>query len=75
MKLRQKLAAVMAAAMVVTSVPVVTMASSKNTITRPSSIVQENDSFTDAATAPALKVKFEDHSAGAQDVNEEFYLT
>ena len=75
MKLRQKLAVALASAMVVTSVPVVTMASSKNTITRPSSIVKEDASFTDASTAPALKIKFEDHSAGDQNVNEEFYLT
>ena len=70
MKLRQKLAAVMAAAMVVTSVPVVTMAASTNTITRPNGVVKEDDSFTDASTAPALKIKFDSFEAG-----EEFYLT
>ena len=70
MKLRQKLAAVMAAAMVVTAVPVVTSAASTNTITRPNGIVEENASYTNATSAPALKIKFDSFESG-----EEFYLT
>lgn len=42
MKLRQKLAAVMAAAMVVTAVPVVTMAGSKNSVSNTVAIVEDS---------------------------------
>ena len=70
MKLRQKLAAVMAAAMVVTSVPVVTMAASTNTLTRESVVVAEEHTFSDSTTAPTLKLKLNDYT-GEKEV---FYL-
>ena len=70
MKLRQKLAVALASAMVLTSVPVVTMAASTNTITRPNVIVKENESYTSAAEAPAIKINFDSFEEG-----EEFYLT
>lgn len=70
MKLRQKLAVVLASAMVVSAVPVVTMANSKNTIYRGSSAIKE-DSKT--VTAGYLNIKFEDRDTSSEDY-EEFYL-
>ena len=66
MKLRQKLAVVLASAMVVTAVPVVTMAASTNKIVRSTQVIEKDSISTDAA----LRVKFEDG-----DGAEEFYLT
>ena len=74
MKLRQKLAVVLASAMVVTAVPVVTSAASTNTITRPSTILEKGDSYTVATTAPAVRINFSDFTATTTSP-EEFYLT
>lgn len=73
MKLRQKLAVALASAMVLTSVPVVTMAASTNTLNRETVMVSENASLTDVATAPQLKIELKDYVATgtAKDV---FYL-
>lgn len=68
MKLRQKLAAALATAMVVTSVPVVTMASSNNKVVRATQVFEKDSQIT---TGTALKVKFED----ATGDDEEFYIT
>lgn len=66
MKLRQKLAAVLATAMVVSAVPVVTMADSNNKIVKASEVVKKDT----RTTSGGLKVKFED-----SDYNEEeFFL-
>ena len=70
MKLRNKLAAVLATAMVITSVPVVTMANTTNKVTQ----IKENDKFTDAATAPSLSIKFTNFK-GTEDKPEVFYIT
>ena len=70
MKLRQKLAAVMAAAMVVTSVPVVTMAASTNALTKETIKVEKNDSFETVATANAVSITFKDNTGSS----EVFYL-
>lgn len=59
MKLRQKLAVALASAMVITSVPVVTMASSTNTVTK-EMVVAKNDIFNDTTTAPQLTMKLDD---------------
>ena len=74
MKLRQKLAAVLATAMVVTSIPVVATAAATNTITRPATVVGVGESYNDASTSPILKVRF-DGFAGASGSEELFYLT
>ena len=66
MKLRQKLAAVLATTMVVTAVPVVTMADSTNKIVKSTAIV-EKDTKT---TSGALRIKFDDYAG-----KEEFYFT
>ena len=72
MKLRQKLAAVMAAAMVVTSVPVVTMAASTNSLTRVVTVAEKTE-FSDATTAPQLKVELDDYDENSTK-DEVFYL-
>ena len=66
MKLRQKLAAVLDTAMVVTAVPVVTMAETSNKIVKSVSVIKKDDK----TTGVALRMKFDD---GA-DANEEFYF-
>ena len=70
MKLRQKLAVVLASAMVVTAVPVVTMAASTNSLTKETLKVKKEVGFYEASTANALRVKFTDHISG----DEVFYL-
>ena len=70
MKLRNKLAAVLATAMVMTSVPVVTMAASTNSITTGTLTISEDAVFTNSATAPALNIEFKNFKA-----NEVFYVT
>lgn len=71
MKLRQKLAAVLATAMIVTSIPVVTMAQSSNKL---STVVKvsENAALT-GTTAPALRINLEDYDKSSA-VGEVFYL-
>ncbi len=70
MKLRQKLAVVLAGAMAVTAVPVVTMAASTNSLTKETLKVKKEIGFYEIATANALRVKFTDHIDG----DEVFYL-
>lgn len=67
MKLRQKLAAALATAMVVTSVPVVTMAASSNKVVKAAQVIEKDE----VSTSAALRIKFEDGDASA----EEFYFT
>lgn len=67
MKLRQKLAAALATAMVVTSVPVVTMAASSNKVVKSAQVIEKDEVSTNAA----LRIKFED----ADGSDEEFYFT
>ena len=66
MKLRQKLAVVLASAMVVTAVPVVTMASTTNKIVKSVSVIKKDDK----TTGVSLKMKFEQEPEKV----EEFYL-
>ena len=66
MKLRQKLAAVLATAMIVTAVPVVTMADSTNKIVKNTSVIEKNE----MTTGVALRMKFDD----ADGSDEEFYF-
>ena len=67
MKLRQKLAVVLASAMVVTAVPVVTMAASTNSLVKETIKVAKDD----ITTANSLKIDFKDASQGDTEV---FYL-
>ncbi len=69
MKLRQKLAAVLAATMIVTAVPVVTMAASSNRITKVVKVAKD-DIFNDGTTAPQLVIDLEDNLPA----NATFYL-
>ena len=71
MKLRQKLAVVLASAMVATSVPVVTMAASTNSLAKETIKVAKNDSFTTTSAANAVKMTFKDSQQGNTEV---FYL-
>ena len=68
MKLRQKLAVVLASAMVVTAVPVVTMAETSNKVVSSVRVIEKDDK----TTGVALRMKFEDAVA---DDEEEFYFT
>lgn len=68
MKLRQKLAAVLATAMVVTAVPVVTMADTSNKIVSSVRVIEKDNKTTGAA----LRIKFEDANVKEE---EEFYFT
>ena len=68
MKLRQKLAVVLASAMAVTAVPVVTMANTSNKIVRYASAIKKDVKTT---TAGYLGIKFEDND---QQYEEEFYF-
>ena len=68
MKLRQKLAVVLATAMVVTAVPVVTMADTSNKIVSSVRVIEKDDKTTGAA----LRIKFEDANVNEE---EEFYFT
>ena len=67
MKLRQKLAVALASAMVITSVPVVTMAASTNTLTKETINLAKDD----VTTSSAVKIEFKDAKAGDEEV---FYL-
>ena len=67
MKLRQKLAVVLASAMVVSAVPVVTMAASKNSLTKETLNLAKDD----ITTSNAVKVEFKDSKEGQKEV---FYL-
>ena len=66
MKLRQKLAVALASAMVVTAVPVVTMAASTNSLIKETVKVAENT----VTTANSLKINFKDNTGS----DEVFYL-
>ena len=68
MKLRQKLAVVLASAMAVTAVPVVTMANTSNKIVRYASAIKKDVKTT---TAGYLGIKFEDNDL---QYEEEFYF-
>ena len=57
MKLRQKLAVVLATAMVVSAVPVVTMADSTNRIQKASEVVKKDTK----TTSGAYKIQFDDY--------------
>ncbi|MCF0239735.1 MAG: hypothetical protein HUJ62_04760, partial [Streptococcus gallolyticus] len=70
MKLRQKLAAVMATAMVVTAVPVITNAASTNGVTKVVTVA-ENAAFDGETTAPQLKVELKDFDGSSDEI---FYL-
>ena len=70
MKLRQKLAVVLASAMVATSVPVVTMAASTNSLTQETLKVKKDAEFVEIATANAVRVKFTSNTG----TDETFYL-
>lgn len=72
MKLRQKLAVALATAMVVTAVPVVTMADSTNNITKVVTVA-EKTAINDATTAPQLKVELDDYDKNSTK-EEVFYL-
>ena len=67
MKLRQKLAVVLAASMVVTAVPVVTMASSTNKVVNPSTIIEKDAKTTESA----ITIEFDQKP---NSTAEEFYL-
>ncbi|QEH66986.1 stalk domain-containing protein [Cellulosilyticum sp. ST5] len=68
MKLRQKLAVVLASAMVVTAVPVVTMAASTTSVTKTITVANEDPL---GAVAPALNIKLTD----AVTTRTQFYIT
>ncbi len=68
MKLRQKLAVVLASAMVITSVPVVTMAASNTSVSKVITVSNENVL---GSTAPTLKIELKD----AVTSGTQFYLT
>ena len=72
MKLRQKLAVVLASAMVLTAVPVVTMADSTNNITKVI-MVAEHTPLSDSASAHQLKVDLKDYDKNSTQ-DEVFYL-
>ncbi len=71
MKLRQKLAVVLASAMVVTAVPVVTMAASTNSLTKETLTVAKDTTFAEQTTANSLKIDFKDNT---NKEAETFYL-
>ena len=70
MKLRNKLAVVLASAMVMSAVPVVTMAASTNSMASGIMTVKEDTVFETSATAPAVSIEFKNFKA-----TETFYLT
>lgn len=72
MKLRQKLAVVLASAMVVTAVPVVTMAQATTTLKREVITIKKDDSFMTVSTANAVKVTFDNDEIDGTDI---IYLT
>ena len=74
MKLRQKLALVLASAMIVSAVPVVTMAASTNALSTETIKVAENTPFMQVATANAVVVRFDDAPVGENTNKEVFYL-
>ncbi len=72
MKLRQKLAVVLASAMVLTAVPVVTMAQATTTLKREVITIKKDETFATTATANAVKVSFDNDTIDGTDV---VYLT
>ena len=72
MKLRQKLAVALASAMVVTAVPVVTMATATTTLKREVITIKKNEIFATTATANAVKVTFDNDKINGTDT---IYLT
>ena len=72
MKLRQKLAMVLAAAMIVTAVPVVTMAASTNSFNKTVSIVK--DSKLDVATGLSLELRVDRIAANSSAANRTFFI-
>ena len=70
MKLYKKVAALVAAAMIVTSVPVVTMGASTNSLVYDVMKVKENHKFETTTGANALQVVFKDNTSSS----ETFYL-
>lgn len=71
MKLRQKLAIVLASAMVVTAVPVVTMATTSSNLTSSVLKVKKDTSFKTASTSSSIRIKFDSDNYGATQV---FYM-
>ena len=71
MKLRQKLAVVLASAMVVTAVPVVTMATTSNTLTSSTLKVKKDHEFTTTRGANQVRIKFDSKNYGTKQV---FYM-
>ncbi len=72
MKLRQKLAVVLASAMVVTAVPVVTMATATTTLKREVITIKKDEVFATVTTANAVKVSFDNDYINGTDI---VYLT
>ena len=72
MKLRQKLAVALASAMVVTAVPVVTMATATTTLKREVITIKKGDTFSTTKAANAVKVTFDNDTIDGDDV---VYLT
>ena len=71
MKLRQKLAVVLASAMVVTAVPVVTMATTSSNLTSSVLKVKKNTEFKTTKAAASVRVKFDSTNYGETQV---FYM-
>ena len=74
MKLRQKLAVVLASAMVVSAVPVVTMATATTSTKREVITIEKDKAFMTTATANAVKVNF-DNEAIEDGATEVIYLS
>ena len=74
MKLRQKLAAALATAMVVTAVPVVTMATATTSTKREAITIKKGETFATIGTANAIKISFDNETIDA-DAEETVYLT
>lgn len=72
MKLRQKLAVVLATAMVATAVPVVTFAASDNGMLREVLKVKKDTEFMERSTAGGIEIKLKDAWQGNKEV---FYMT
>ena len=72
MKLRQKLAVVLASAMVVTAVPVVTMAASTTSVSKVITVANE-DALT--SNAPVVNIKLQNDIKGSVTTPAQFYLT
>ncbi len=74
MKLRQKLAAALATAMVVTAVPVVTMATATTSTKREAITIEKDATFATVTTANAVKISFDNETIDAS-AEEIIYLT